>query len=99
MKLSKPAVKPITKPVLEADQPQRSRIKYGQDETQRTLTAHEPADRIVYLARQRPHRLATRRWDPVVDCRDHPVPVIDKVAGNDRGHDSQREDREQFPSS
>src|SRR6516165_6112442 len=85
--------------VLEADQPQRKCVVYGEDQTKRALAAHESTDRVVDLAGQRSHRVAARGRDPVVDRCDHPVPIVDKVERNDRGYYSQREDREQGSSS
>jgi hypothetical protein len=54
------------------------------------------ADEVIERARPpvrwrdwpRSHSVATRRRDPIVDRRDHPVPIVDKVARNDRGHHS-----------
>ena len=85
--------------MIEAEQPQRDRIEHGQDQAKRALSAHESADGVIDLAGKRPHRLAARRWDPVVDCRNHPVPVIEQIAGNDRGHDAERKDGDQGASS
>src|SRR5215475_86147 len=39
------------------------------------------------------------RWDPVIDSRNHFVPVIEKVASNDRRDDANRKDRDQRSSS
>src|SRR5215510_16236284 len=81
--------------MVETDQPQRCRVIQRKDETKRALTAHESADRVVNLASKRSHGLATFRWNPVVDRRDHSVPVVEEIAGGDRRHETERNDRDQ----
>jgi hypothetical protein len=78
--------------VLEPEDPQRRPIVDGEHQAKRALAAHEPPDGIVDFAGQRAHGLAISRRDPIVDRRDHPVPLVDQIAGDDRGHYRERKD-------
>src|SRR5262249_57479445 len=52
--------------VLEADQPQRKCVVYGEDQTKRALTANESADPVIDLSAYRPPPLPPRGPDPIL---------------------------------
>ena len=85
--------------MLEPEQGQRCRVEYREDQAQRALTDHKAADRVVDLASKSPDGIALRRRYPVIDSRHHLLPIIDEIAGNDRGHHQEREGRDQRPAS
>src|SRR5262249_39049650 len=83
----------------EADQRERRRIVQGENKTKGALPTYESTDGVIDLTGKRPHHFAARGRNPIINRRDHPVPVVDEIAGNDGGYHNQRKGRDQLSTS
>ena len=75
MKLSKPGIKPISRPKFSPISVSADGVERAEDQADQRLPAHEAGDRVVDVAGEPAHRVAVLQRNPAVDRGDHAVPV------------------------